>query len=58
MQMQTAYEGAMLNINAYDQPGVEGGKDAAYALLGRNGYEDKMEEIRSAKPDVDKYIIE
>ena len=58
LQMQTAYEGAMLNINAYDQPGVEGGKDAAYALLGRNGYEDKMEEIRSAKPDVDKYIIE
>lgn len=56
-EMQTAYEGAMLNINAYDQPGVEGGKNAAYALFGRKGYEAKAREIRSAQPDSDKYII-
>ena len=57
LQMQTAYAGAMLNIDAYNQPGVEGGKDAAYALFGRQGYEAKAEEMRSAKPDSDKYII-
>lgn len=56
-QMQTAYEGAILNINAYDQPGVEGGKNATYALFGRKGYEAKAEEIRSSQPDADKYII-
>lgn len=58
MQLQTAYEGAMLNVDAYNQPGVEGGKNAAYALFGRKGYEDKAEEIRSSRPDSDKYIIE
>ncbi len=57
LQMQTAYAGAMLNVDAYNQPGVEGGKDATYALFGRKGYEDKLEEMRSAKPDSDKYII-
>ncbi len=57
LQMQTAYTGAMLNIDAYNQPGVEGGKDAAYALFGRQGYEDKAEEMKAAKPDSDKYII-
>ena len=57
LQMQTAYAGAMLNINTYDQPGVEGGKDATYALFGRSGYEKKAEEMRSAKPDSEKYII-
>ena len=57
MQLQTAYAGAMLNIDAYNQPGVEGGKNATYALFGRKGYEAKAAEIRSAKPDDDKYII-
>ncbi len=57
LQMQTAYTGAMLEIDAYNQPGVEGGKDAAYALFGRKGYEEKAEEMRSFKPDSDKYII-
>lgn len=56
-QMQTAYCGAMLNINAYDQPGVEEGKNATYALFGRKGYEEKARELREATPDSDKYII-
>ena len=58
MQMQTAYAGAMLNVDAYNQPGVEGGKNATYALFGRKGYEAKAAEIRSAKPDDEKYIIQ
>ena len=57
MQLQTAYAGAMLNVDAYNQPGVEGGKNATYALFGRKGYEAKAEEIRSANPDDPKYII-
>ncbi len=56
-QMQTAYCGAMLNINTYDQPGVEEGKNATYALFGRKGYEEKARELREATPDSDKYII-
>lgn len=58
MQLQTAYAGEMFNVDAYNQPGVEGGKNATYALFGRKGYEQKAQEIRSAKPDSEKYIIE
>lgn len=58
MQLQTAYTGAMLNINTYNQPGVEGGKNATYALFGRKGYEAKAEEMRSANPDNSKYIVQ
>lgn len=57
MQLQTAYAGEMFNVDAYNQPGVEGGKNAAYALFGRKGYEDKAAEINSAPADEDKYVI-
>ncbi|MFH1538907.1 MAG: glucose-6-phosphate isomerase [bacterium] len=44
-QMQTAFAGSLLNINAFDQPGVEAGKLATYALMGRPGYEKQTEKI-------------
>ncbi len=55
--MQTAYIGAMLNIDTYNQPGVEEGKNATYALLGRKGYEKKAEELNSRPQKQEKYII-
>ena len=55
--LQTAYTGALLNIDTFNQPGVEEGKNATYALLGRNGYEEKAQELKSAKQKTDKYII-
>lgn len=57
LQMQTAYMGELLNINAYNQPGVEGGKDATYALFGRKGYEDKAKEMADAPQENPEYII-
>jgi glucose-6-phosphate isomerase len=36
--LATAVMGELLDINAYDQPGVEDGKRVMYALLGRKGY--------------------
>lgn len=36
-EMTTSIMGLLLNINAYDQPAVELGKQAAYGLLGRTG---------------------
>ncbi len=47
-EMETAFAGAMLNINTFNQPGVEGGKNATYALFGRNGYENTKKEMDSA----------
>jgi glucose-6-phosphate isomerase len=35
----TAYAGALYGVNAFDQPGVELGKNFAYAMLGRAGSE-------------------
>ncbi len=57
LELQTAYTGAMLNVNTFNQPGVENGKKATFALLGKKGYEDKKREIASAPPLDDKYIV-
>ena len=45
LEWETAYMGELLNINAFDQPGVEEGKNGTYALMGRKGYEAKKQEI-------------
>src|SRR5574340_793754 len=39
MEFQTAFMGELLDINAFDQEGVELGKRFTYALMGRKGYE-------------------
>ncbi len=57
LELQTAYAGAMLNINTFNQPGVENGKKATFALLGKKGYEEKKAEIDSAPALDDKYIV-
>ncbi len=56
-QLETAYAGAMLNIDTFNQPGVEEGKNATYALFDRRGYEAKKAELESAPKKQDKYII-
>ncbi|HXV36640.1 MAG TPA: glucose-6-phosphate isomerase [Myxococcota bacterium] len=48
--LQTAYQGALYGIDAYDQPGVEAGKVAAFALIGREGYDAKRAEIEARTP--------
>ncbi len=46
-EVQTAFAGKLYGINAFDQPGVEAGKIAAFALMGRKGYAAKRKEILS-----------
>ena len=55
-EMETAYAGAMLNIDTFNQPGVEGGKNATYALFGKNGYEATRKEMESAPKKNSDYI--
>ncbi len=57
MEVETAFAGELLNINAFDQPGVEEGKNATYALLGRPGYEEKKAELDARPKKKDKYIL-
>jgi glucose-6-phosphate isomerase len=56
-QLETAYAGAMLNIDTFNQPGVEEGKNATYALFNRKGYEEKKKELESAPKKQDRFII-
>lgn len=46
-ELQTAYAGAMFNIDAFNQPGVEAGKKATFALLGKEGYEGLRKELEA-----------
>jgi glucose-6-phosphate isomerase len=39
-QIATAFAGLLLNIDAYDQPAVELGKQATFGLMGRKGYDE------------------
>jgi glucose-6-phosphate isomerase len=49
-ELQTAFQGALYEIDPYDQPGVEAGKLAAFALIGRAGYEAERERIEANAP--------
>lgn len=38
LEVQTAIAGALYEVNAFDQPGVEAGKEITYKRMGRPGY--------------------
>jgi glucose-6-phosphate isomerase len=48
LELSVALMGEHYDVNAFDQPGVEAGKVAAYALMGRKGYEERRKEIEAA----------
>ncbi len=58
-EMVTAYVGELLDINAYDQPGVEESKVAAYAVLGNTDekYKAKQEEMAAAPKGLKKFVL-
>ena len=58
-EMATAFEGELLNVNAFDQPGVEGYKNYMYYKLGKAGIpQNVVDEIKN-KPLIKdpKYIL-
>ncbi|HLV26263.1 MAG TPA: glucose-6-phosphate isomerase [Gemmatimonadales bacterium] len=56
-ELATAYAGELYGVNAYDQPGVELGKQFAYAMLGRPDAQAAREEWdRLPKPDPSRTI--
>jgi len=44
-EVQTVFAGYLYDVNSLDQPGVEAGKQYAYGMLGRKGYEKTKEEV-------------
>ncbi|MCQ2910715.1 MAG: glucose-6-phosphate isomerase [Clostridia bacterium] len=56
MEIATGFMGELMNINAFDQPGVEEGKNCTYAIFNKPGYEEKKKELESQKKRTDKFI--
>ncbi len=56
-EIATAYCGELLGVNAFDQPGVEEGKNATYALLGKAGFDQKREELSRQPRKNPRYIV-
>ena len=46
-EMATAIAGQLYNVDAFNQPGVEEGKNLTYGALGRDGYEVKGGELKA-----------
>ena len=53
----TSILGAMLDINTYDQPAVELGKQYTFALMGRPGHEDTRGKLESQLALDENYLI-
>jgi len=49
-EMATAFEGELQNVNAFDQPGVEGYKNYMYYKLGKPGIPPAVAEVIKNKP--------
>ena len=51
LELSVAVMGELYDVDAFDQPGVEAGKVAAYALMGRAGFEERRAEIEASAPE-------
>ncbi len=49
LEFQTAFAGEMLNIDAFDQEGVELGKKFTFGLMGRSGYTEYKDRVPSGR---------
>ena len=58
LEMATAAAGEFLEIDAFDQPGVEAGKIATFALMGREGYEEKAAELNATQGKDGKFVYQ
>ena len=58
-ELVTAYAGALLNINTFNQPGVEESKIAAYAVMGYDSevHTAKREEMKNRPARTKEYIL-
>lgn len=56
-EVSTAFTGELLGIDAFDQPGVEEGKKATYALLGKPGFDEKRAELDARPAEDPAYIL-
>lgn len=56
-EVTTSIAGALFNINPYDQPAVELGKEATFALMGKPDYEDLAHQIKMLSEIDESFLI-
>ena len=56
-EVTTSLAGLLFNINAYDQPAVELGKEATFALMQRAGFEELASKIQSFTVIDENFIV-
>jgi glucose-6-phosphate isomerase len=57
-EITTSYMGELLSINAYDQPGVELGKQNMYALFDRSGFHTRKIELENLTKNFGTDVVE
>jgi glucose-6-phosphate isomerase len=57
LEVVTVTAASLLGVNPLDQPGVEGGKQTTYGLMGRPGFEAQHQEIEEGPSKMEKYRI-
>lgn len=56
-EVVTSYMGGLMQINTYDQPAVQLGKDATYALMGKSGYQELATKIQPMAKRDKKFVV-
>ena len=56
-EVAVSYMGGLLEINPYDQPAVQLGKDATYALMGKSGFADLAKKIQPVAKRDPRYLL-
>jgi len=56
-EVTTSFAGALFGINPYDQPAVELGKEATFALMGKEGYKELAEQIQPLTKLDGKFLV-
>jgi glucose-6-phosphate isomerase len=57
LELQTVMAGGLYGVDPFGQPGVEAGKNATYALMGRAGYEGLRGELLSGAGAASPYTL-
>jgi len=56
-EFTTALTAELLNINAYDQKAVELGKEATFAIMGREGYDEMAQQMKTFRRMDRRYLV-
>ena len=57
LELQTVFTGELFDVNYFNQPGVELGKQYTYGVFGRKGYENMKKEYKEKPAHNDDWII-